>query len=71
MVYSLNIEVPGQTFIQVGDKVDITIGSTSSVTVDEKMINNCLVNTLLQKLDILLFEDKRNINIVHVNGNRY
>ena len=29
---SLNIEVPGNTFIQAGDTIDITIGASSTVT---------------------------------------
>jgi len=46
---NLSIEVPGQTFIQVGDKVNITIGATST-TVDETDDNTLSGTYIVMKL---------------------
>ena len=47
--YILNIEVNGQTFIQAGDKINLEIGATSSVTddkEDKQMSGNYIVTHL-------------------------
>jgi len=47
--YILNIEVNGQTFIQAGDKVNLEIGATSSVTdakEDKQMSGNYIITHL-------------------------
>lgn len=47
--YILNIEVNGQTFIQAGDKINLEIGATSSITddkEDKQMSGNYIVTHL-------------------------
>jgi len=54
---SLNIEVPGNTFLQAGDTIDITIGASSSVT-DRKNDPNLSGKFLITKIRHDFVEDK-------------
>ena len=54
---SLNIEVPGNTFIQAGDTIDITIGASSTVT-DRKNDPNLSGKFLITKIRHDFVEDK-------------
>ena len=56
---NLSIEVPGQTFIQVGDKVNITIGSTST-TVDEEDDNTLSGTYIVMKLRHIFITSREN-----------
>ena len=48
--YILNVEVNGQTFIQAGDKINLEIGATSSVTdgKDDKQLSGNYIITHLR-----------------------
>tara|TARA_Y100001937_G_C7128330_1_gene335967 strand:+ start:1717 stop:3093 length:1377 start_codon:yes stop_codon:yes gene_type:complete len=54
---SLNIEVPGNTFIQAGDTIDITIGASSTVT-DRKNDPNLSGKFLITNIRHDFVEDK-------------
>ena len=55
----LNIEVLGQTFIQVGDKINLEIGSTST-TVDETDDDSLTGTYIVMKLRHIFIQSREN-----------
>ena len=55
----LSIEVPGQTFIQVGDKINLEVGSTST-TVDETDDDSLTGTYIVMKLRHIFIQSREN-----------